>query len=140
GPTCVALANPGVSGTMRWSGPHRSSAHRRHRLSPMSVIPADDPTAAPASDRAAARAPRLSIVIPVYNEAATVQELVRRVVTAPLPDGLSPEEREIVCVNDASADNTPARLDELPALFPGVQFRIIHKTVNQGKGAALRDG
>jgi glycosyltransferase involved in cell wall biosynthesis len=88
----------------------------------------------------AARAPRLSIVIPVYNEAATIQELVRRVVSAPLPDGITPDEREVVCVNDASTDNTPARLDELPGLFPGVRFRIIHKNVNQGKGAALRDG
>jgi glycosyltransferase involved in cell wall biosynthesis len=80
---------------------------------------------------------KVSIVIPVYNEETTVQELVGYVVRAPLPAGL---EREIICVNDCSKDNTAAKLDELPQLFPGVAFQIMHKPVNQGKGAALRDG
>jgi glycosyltransferase involved in cell wall biosynthesis len=79
----------------------------------------------------------VSIVIPVYNEEATVQELIRLVVEAPLPDGVS---REIICINDCSKDNTSAKLDELPALFRGTQFQIRHKPQNQGKGAALRDG
>jgi len=79
----------------------------------------------------------VSIVIPIYNEADTVQDLVRLVVNATLPGGLT---REIICVNDCSRDETAARLDELPALFPGTAFQIIHKPVNEGKGAALRDG
>lgn len=79
----------------------------------------------------------LSIVIPVYNERDTVQELIRRVVEAPLPGGLG---REIICVNDCSKDRTDEKLDELPSLFPGTPFVIFHKPVNQGKGAALRDG
>jgi len=79
----------------------------------------------------------VSIVIPVYNEEATVQHLVGLVVKAALPQGL---EREIICINDCSKDGTAARLDELPQLFPDVRFKIIHKPVNQGKGAALRDG
>jgi glycosyltransferase involved in cell wall biosynthesis len=80
---------------------------------------------------------KVSIVIPVYNEEATVQELVGLVVRAPLPRGVG---REIICVNDCSKDGTAARLDELPRLFPDTDFRIIHKPENQGKGAALRDG
>ncbi len=85
-----------------------------------------------------AKAPEtVSIVIPVYNEAATVQDLIRLVVNAALPEGLT---REIICVNDCSRDNTAARLDELPTVFPGVKFQIFHKPVNEGKGAALRDG
>jgi glycosyltransferase involved in cell wall biosynthesis len=79
----------------------------------------------------------VSIVIPVYNEAATVQKLVGLVVAAPLPAGLT---REVICINDCSKDETAARLDELPALFPQVKFVIRHKPVNEGKGAALRDG
>ena len=79
----------------------------------------------------------LSVVIPVYNEQATVQELIRRVVAAPLPGGMT---REVVCVNDRSTDGTAAKLDELPDLFPGAAFTIVHKPANQGKGAALRDG
>ena len=49
-----------------------------------------------------------------------MQELIRRVVDAPLPGGMT---REIVCVNDCSTDGTAAKLDELPAMFPGVAFR-----------------
>jgi glycosyltransferase involved in cell wall biosynthesis len=80
---------------------------------------------------------KVSIVIPVYNEEATVQHLIRLVVEAPLPDGMT---REIICVNDSSKDGTAAKLDELPSLHPGVEFKIFHKPVNEGKGAALRDG
>ena len=77
------------------------------------------------------------MVIPVYNEELTIQELVGLVVRAQLPGGLS---REVICVNDCSKDGTGAKLDELPKLFPDTEFRILHKPVNQGKGAALRDG
>ena len=80
---------------------------------------------------------KVSIVIPVYNEAGTIQELIGLVVKAALPDELT---RQIICVNDCSTDGTRAKLDELPALFPGVEFRILHKPVDEGKGAALRDG
>ncbi|MBV8782107.1 MAG: glycosyltransferase family 2 protein [Phycisphaerae bacterium] len=80
---------------------------------------------------------KVSIVIPVYNEEATVQDLIGLVVDAPLPEGVV---REIICVNDCSKDGTQVKLDELPALFPDVDFKISHKPVNQGKGAALRDG
>jgi len=80
---------------------------------------------------------KVSIVIPVYNEEGTIQKLVGRVVNANLPQGLT---REIIIVNDCSKDRTGAKLDELPKLFPGVEFKITHKPVNQGKGAALRDG
>ena len=80
---------------------------------------------------------KVSVVIPVYNEAATVQDLIGLVVRASIPAGLA---REIICVNDCSTDGTTAKLDELPKLFPNSDFRIFHKPVNQGKGAALRDG
>jgi glycosyltransferase involved in cell wall biosynthesis len=80
---------------------------------------------------------KVSIVIPVFNEEATIQMLVGRVVEAPLLAGLS---REIICVNDCSRDGTGKKLDELPQLFPDVSIRVIHKPLNEGKGAALRDG
>jgi glycosyltransferase involved in cell wall biosynthesis len=83
------------------------------------------------------RVSKVSIVIPVYNEESTIHELVGRVVVAPLPPGLT---REIVCVNDCSRDATGKKLTELAALFPGVEITVIDKPVNQGKGAALRDG
>ena len=80
---------------------------------------------------------KASIVIPVYNEEATIQLLIALVVNARLPDGVR---REIIIVNDCSKDNTKGKLDELPKLFPNVDFDITHKPVNEGKGAALRDG
>ena len=80
---------------------------------------------------------KLSVVIPIYNEQITVQYLVGLVVKAKLPEGVT---RQIICVNDCSQDQTAAKLDELPAIYPGVEFTIVHKPVNQGKGAALRDG
>lgn len=79
----------------------------------------------------------LSIVMPVYNEQNTIAEIVDKVILAPIPQGMT---RELVCVNDCSRDNTAAALDALPAKYPDVKFTIVHKVVNQGKGAALRDG
>jgi glycosyltransferase involved in cell wall biosynthesis len=84
-----------------------------------------------------AKITKVSIVIPVYNEEATIQELVGLVARAPLPPGVG---REIICVNDCSRDNTGAKLDALGALLPEVSIRVVHKPVNEGKGAALRDG
>jgi glycosyltransferase involved in cell wall biosynthesis len=89
-----------------------------------------------------AAAPRLvvtkvSIVIPVYNEEHTIQQLVALVAAAPLYANLT---RELIIVNDCSTDGTAARLDQLKDLFPETEIRVFHKPVNEGKGAALRDG
>jgi len=79
---------------------------------------------------------RVSIVIPAYNEVATVEELLRRVAHAPLPEGL---EREIVLVDDCSTDGTRDLLRAL-ASRGEPQFRLVEQPVNRGKGAALRRG
>lgn len=79
---------------------------------------------------------RLSIVIPAYNERRTIEELLRRVGEAPLPDGV---EREIVVVDDCSTDGTREHLREL-AGRGRPEFRLVEQPVNQGKGAALRRG
>ncbi len=78
----------------------------------------------------------LSIVIPVYNEEHFLPTVVAAVVNQPLPGGL---EREIIMVNDASRDNTWQVMQRLPEQFPQAQFVLINKTVNEGKGFALRD-
>ncbi len=79
---------------------------------------------------------RLSIVIPCFNEKATVEELLRRVARAPLP---APLEREIVVVDDCSTDGTRDLLREL-ARRADPPFQLVEQPVNQGKGAALRRG
>ncbi len=79
----------------------------------------------------------LSIVVPIYNEEKYLEEVLRRVIEQPLPGGL---DRELILVNDASQDNTWNVMQSMPAKFPQIRFQLINKTVNEGKGAALRDG
>jgi glycosyltransferase involved in cell wall biosynthesis len=101
------------------------------------AAPAHASGRAPAADASPAVVTKLSVVMPVYNEAATIEQIVRLVVEATLPPGVS---REIICVNDCSTDGSKDKLDRLPDQFPGTEFVIVHKPVNEGKGAALRDG
>ena len=74
---------------------------------------------------------RLSVVIPVFNEATTIEEVVRRVKALPLPI-------EAIAVNDASTDGSGEVLDRLAKA--GSLDRVIHQPQNRGKGAALRAG
>jgi glycosyltransferase involved in cell wall biosynthesis len=73
---------------------------------------------------------KLSIVIPAYNEEATIEAIVRRVQAV----DLGPVEKEIIVVNDGSTDNTAGVLKGLPAI------RHISHERNAGKGAALTTG
>lgn len=74
-------------------------------------------------------APCASVVMPVYNEEATVAEVIR-VVLEQKPV------QELVVVDDCSKDGTYAVLQKLAAENPRIQ--LYHHEVNQGKGAALR--
>lgn len=76
--------------------------------------------------------PKLSIVIPCYNERDTVASLVDAVQAAPIDI-----EQEIIIVNDCSSDGTDEVLDR--EIAPRVA-KVLHHEVNQGKGAALRTG
>jgi glycosyltransferase involved in cell wall biosynthesis len=75
---------------------------------------------------------RLSIVIPVYNEKATIRAIIEKVLSVRL-EGI---EKELIVVNDCSRDGTREALEELS--LPDV--RIVHHERNRGKGAALRTG
>ena len=75
--------------------------------------------------------PCLAVVIPVFNEAATIAEVVKAVSSEPLV-------REIIIVDDASSDGTWPALQGLPKGTPEV--RLFQHAANQGKGAALRTG
>lgn len=79
----------------------------------------------------------LSIVVPIYNEDRYLEAVIGKVIAQPLPDSL---ERELILVNDGSQDNTWNIMQSLPEKFPSVKFQLINKRVNEGKGAALRDG
>ncbi|OGR81582.1 MAG: glycosyl transferase [Elusimicrobia bacterium RIFCSPLOWO2_01_FULL_64_13] len=71
--------------------------------------------------------PRISVVIPVYNEEGTIEEIVRRVRKTGVPD-------EILIVDDGSTDSTAALVKKLEG--PGV-LALSHPR-NLGKGAAVR--
>ena len=75
--------------------------------------------------------PRVSIVIPCYNEAATIEAIVDAVRAVPL------EDREIILVDDASTDGTAEIIAE--RLGDRVDVTLRHPR-NRGKGAALRSG
>lgn len=76
----------------------------------------------------------LSIVMPVYNEAKTIREIVAAVRKVALPGNLS---REIVLVDDFSTDGTREILREYEA---DADCRVLFHERNSGKGAALRTG
>jgi glycosyltransferase involved in cell wall biosynthesis len=74
---------------------------------------------------------KVSIVIPCFNEKATIEKIVEAVRAAPIGS------REIIVVDDCSQDGTRSVLEE--KISPMVD-RIIYHQVNRGKGAALRSG
>jgi len=74
---------------------------------------------------------KLSIVIPVYNEKDTLEEILRRVQATPY-------DKEIITVDDASVDGSRDVLDRLAQQYDNV--RTFYHEKNQGKGAALRTG
>ncbi|MCX6592576.1 MAG: glycosyltransferase family 2 protein [Acidobacteria bacterium] len=77
---------------------------------------------------------KVSIIIPVYNEINVLDQVMERVLQAPLPDGM---EREIIVVDDGSTDGTT----ELLKQYHETPLVVVHHSqVNFGKGAALRIG
>jgi glycosyltransferase involved in cell wall biosynthesis len=73
----------------------------------------------------------LSVIVPAYNEAATVDVALRRIRQVPL-------RLEIIAVNDASTDGTREILEAAAA--KGLVDRVVHHDRNRGKGAAIRTG
>lgn len=76
----------------------------------------------------------LSIIIPVYNEATTIEAIVRRVQSVVLPFA-----KEIIIVDDFSTDGTRSVLPQI-AESDNRQIKVIYHSINKGKGAALRSG
>jgi glycosyltransferase involved in cell wall biosynthesis len=74
---------------------------------------------------------KLSIVIPVFNEVGTIEEIILRVQSVPF-------EKEIIVVDDFSTDGTVHLLRKIDAIQENV--KVYYHDRNQGKGAALRTG
>jgi glycosyltransferase involved in cell wall biosynthesis/phospholipid N-methyltransferase len=78
--------------------------------------------------------PLLSVLVPLYNEEEFVGPLLERVISAPLPQGLT---REIIVVDDGSTDGSAEIVQEVAARHPGL-IRLLRHDRNRGKGAAIR--
>jgi len=72
---------------------------------------------------------KLSIIIPTYNEAQTIKELIRQVKVVKLP-----WQKEIIVVDDYSTDQTPQILKKI------TDIKLIRHSYNKGKGSAIRTG
>jgi len=75
--------------------------------------------------------PKLSVIIPVYNEQRTLRIILDRLRAVPLP-------MEVIAINDRSTDGSDQILEELKAA--GMIDVLVHQPVNRGKGAAIRRG
>ena len=73
---------------------------------------------------------RLSVVVPVYNELNTLEEIIRRVRAVPIP-------KEIILVDDGSTDGTR---ELLKSMSKELDLKVIFHEQNRGKGAAVRTG
>jgi len=74
---------------------------------------------------------KLSVVMPVYNERATLSVIIGRVLAVPM-------DIELVCIDDGSQDGSREILVDLQSRHP--QLRVLLQPKNMGKGAALRRG
>jgi len=75
----------------------------------------------------------LSVIMPVYNEQATIQEIIHRVLAVKL-------DLELIIVDDCSIDGTREILNTLVETAADSRIKILYHAQNQGKGAAIRTG
>ena len=76
---------------------------------------------------------RLSVIIPCYNELATINNIIDAVNNSPYPD------KEIIIVDDCSTDGTREKLKQ-EIENSGRVSQVLYHNINQGKGAAMRTG
>lgn len=80
---------------------------------------------------------KLSIIIPVYNEQATIYDVLVKVNEVELTQGIL---KEIIVVNDKSSDESGKEVERYIADFPGANIQFVNHEVNKGKGGALHTG
>lgn len=79
---------------------------------------------------------KLSIIIPVYNEANTIYDVLKTTNEVVL---IHQVEKEIIVVDDCSTDHSLDEINRFSAAFPGV-IHLVNHTVNKGKGGAIHTG
>lgn len=79
----------------------------------------------------------LSIIIPVFNEEKTIEEILEKVIAVNLNQGLK---KEILLINDCSIDNSKEIVKAYTLKNKGADFKYFEHEKNMGKGAALHTG
>lgn len=79
----------------------------------------------------------LSIIIPVYNEAATIYQILDKIRAVVLPNQMT---KEIILVDDGSSDHSIEVIADYIQMYSNENMRLIRQGINQGKGKALRVG
>ncbi|CCG53015.1 Glycosyl transferase, group 2 family protein [Flavobacterium indicum GPTSA100-9 = DSM 17447] len=79
----------------------------------------------------------LSIIIPVYNEAATIYQILDKIRAVVLPNQMT---KEIILVDDGSSDHSIEVIADYIQMHTNENMRLIRQGINQGKGKALRVG
>jgi glycosyltransferase involved in cell wall biosynthesis len=80
---------------------------------------------------------KLSIIIPVYNEGASVHLILDKIKKVTLPQNII---KEIIIINDCSTDNSKLQIETYIANNPNLDIKFFHHEKNKGKGAALHTG
>jgi glycosyltransferase involved in cell wall biosynthesis len=80
---------------------------------------------------------KLSIIIPVFNEGKTIDQILNRVLEVVLKNGLH---KELIIVNDFSTDNTKQVIEQYILSNPTTDIKLFNHEINKGKGAALHTG
>jgi glycosyltransferase involved in cell wall biosynthesis len=80
---------------------------------------------------------KLSIIIPVYNEAKTIGEVIRVIHDLQLIESI---EKEVIIVNDCSADQSRTEIEKAIQIFNHGTIHLIDHPVNTGKGGAIHTG
>lgn len=80
---------------------------------------------------------KLSIIIPVYNEARTIHQILDELHKLELINNI---QKEIILVDDCSKDNSSETIQQYIASHPEMNMRLLRHEVNKGKGAALHTG
>lgn len=94
------------------------------------ILKAHDRTDARVEEKGIVPPVKLSVLIPVYNEAPYIEKVIQAVHNVQLPKGIS---REIICVDDGSLDGTSKILERMNG-----SIKVHHSVLNFGKGTAIR--
>ncbi len=80
---------------------------------------------------------KLTILVPVYNEEATITDILNKLSSVRLLNNI---QKEIITINDCSKDKSEEKIKAFIAANPTVEIKYLKHGVNKGKGAALHTG